>query len=382
MAAEKSSLQGPVPDSRAQTNRTRPRIREAPAPASTADKVTDVFDDYPLPLATQPMEARSAAELPTEGAWQFEPKWDGFRCMVFKSGPHVDLRAKSGKPLGRYFPEIVALFLAVEPDQFVIDGELVIEVTGRLAFDALQMRLHPAASRIRKLSLETPARFVMFDLLAGPGGEILTDKPLLLRRRHLETLFDTLGTSDRLQTSTMSHDLECARRWLDASGPNGTDGVIAKPLHGPYLAGERALIKVKRLRTADCVVGGFRYQSHSDQVGSLLLGLYNDAGLLDHVGFTSTITDEERPALTSGLEHLRGPPGFTGKAPGGPSRWSTERSGDWVPVKTELVVEVRFDHVTGNRFRHGTRLVRWRPDKRPDQCTFEQMDVPSIRRAE
>jgi ATP-dependent DNA ligase len=282
---------------------------------------------YQLPTDTPPMEAKSAVSLPSGGNWQFEPKWDGFRSLVFKQGQNVDLRAKSGKPLGRYFPEVVAMFQNIEADGFVLDGELVIEIDGHLAFDALQMRLHPAESRIRKLSAETPARFVMFDLLVAPGGEPVIEKPLSERRRLLEHFAKALKSSTHFQLSPMSLDLKQAQRWLADSGPNGTDGVVAKSVDGSYLPGERAMVKVKRLRTADCVVGGFRYESDSHEVGSLLLGLFNDTGKLDHVGFTSTITDDERPALTKRLESLREPPGFTGKAPGGPSRWSTERSG-------------------------------------------------------
>lgn len=333
----------------------------------------DTAPIFALPTDTPPMEAKSATTLPDHGAWQYEPKWDGFRCLVFKHGADVDLRAKSGKPLGRYFPEVSAMFREISQDDFVIDGELVIEIDGQLAFGALQMRLHPAESRIRKLSVETPARFVMFDILAAPGGETVIDRPLSERRQILERLAKGLKSNKQVRVSPVTVDRLQARRWLEASGPNGTDGVVAKSLDAPYAPGERAMVKVKRLRTADCVVGGFRYESDSDQVGSLLLGLYDDTGKLDHVGFTSTITNDERPDLTKRLENLREPPGFTGKAPGGPSRWSTERSGEWEPLKPELIVEVRFDHVTGRRFRHGTKLMRWRPDKRPDQCTFEQL---------
>lgn len=330
---------------------------------------------FPLPIDTPPMEAKPSSTLPNEGVWQFEPKWDGFRCLVFKHGNHVDLRAKSGKPLGRYFPEVVVAFQDINLDDFVLDGELVIEVDGQLAFDALQMRLHPAESRIRKLSVGTPARFVMFDILAAPGGQVLVDEPLSKRRSRLEGFAEAHGPTTSMQLSPVSLDRKQAERWLEQSGPNGTDGVVAKRLDSPYVPGERAMIKVKRLRTADCVVGGFRYESDSKQVGSLLLGLYDEAGNLHHVGFTSTITDEERLALTERLEAMRGTPGFTGKAPGGPSRWSTERSGEWEPLRPELVVEVRFDHVTGRRFRHGTKLMRWRPDKRPDQCRFDQLET-------
>ena len=323
------------------------------------------------------MEARSSEELPrTDGPWQYEPKWDGFRCLAFKAGDIVDLRAKSGKPLGRYFPEVVELLRGVAAPQLVVDGELVIELSGRLAFDSLQMRLHPAESRIRKLAAETPARLIVFDILADREGTVVIEKPLRERRKILAEFMKKAAVRKKfvLSPSTTTHSK--ALRWLNDS-EGGTDGVIAKRLHDAYVPGERMMMKVKRLRTADCVVGGFRYESNSREVGSLLLGLYNPHGNLDHVGFTSTITDAERPALTRKLEKLRDPPGFTGKAPGGPSRWSTERSGEWEPLKPQLVVEVRFDHVTGDRFRHGTKLLRWRVDKVPRQCTFDQIAPPT-----
>lgn len=286
-------------------------------------------------------------------------------------------QGKVRQPLGRYFPEVVALLRELSADRFVVDGELVIEIDGRLLFDALQMRLHPADSRVRRLSIETPARLVLFDMLVSPNGARLMDQPLERRRNVLEVFGRKFAIPGRLIVSPYTRDLDKAKRWLGDFGQGATDGVIAKRLNGPYEAGERAMIKVKRLRTADCVVGGFRYESNSRDVGSLLLGLYDEQGKLDHVGFTSTITDEERPALTRKLEELRKPPGFTGKAPGGPSRWSTERSGEWEPLRPQLVVEVRFDHVSGARFRHGTKLLRWRHDKAPRQCTFEQMVSPA-----
>lgn len=316
-------------------------------------------------------------ELPTEGAWQFEPKWDGFRCLVFRNGRSLALIAKSGKPLTRYFPEIVAAFLAVRPSRFILDGELLIPLGKSLSFDALQMRLHPAASRIRKLSVQTPALFMAFDILEDDRGRTFLDQPLKVRRQALERQIKVFGKSDRLRLSPFSRRRTDARNWLARAGAGALDGVIAKPLDETYKPEERAMLKVKRLRTADCVVGGFRYATDSDQVGSLLLGLYNKEGELDHVGFTSAISRDKRSALTKKLERLRGGAGFTGAAPGGPSRWSTERSGDWVPLKPELVVEVQYDQVTGNRFRHGTRLLRWRPDKAPRQCTFEQMQRES-----
>lgn len=325
-----------------------------------------------LPVSTAPMEARSAAALPSGAGWQYEPKWDGFRCLAFKSGEEVDLRAKSGKPLGRFFPEIVDLLRQLPALQFVVDGELVIEVDGRLSFDALQMRLHPAASRVQKLSRETPAHLILFDMLVGSDGASLTGNPLLERRAALEA-FVAANAVARLELSPYTLDRHEAERWL-TSYTGATDGVVAKRRAGPYECGERAMIKVKRLKTADCVVGGFRYESDSSEVGSLLLGLYDEDGMLNHVGFTATISDKERLALTHRLEAMREPPGFTGKAPGGPSRWSSERTGEWEPVRPELVVEVRFDHVSGRRFRHGTKLMRWRPDKDPRQCTFAQIE--------
>ncbi|MBZ9856461.1 ATP-dependent DNA ligase [Mesorhizobium sp. CA13] len=327
---------------------------------------------FPLSTDTAPMEAKRADAIPDDqGVWQYEPKWDGFRCLAFKAGDAVDIRAKSGKPLARYFPELVEFLRDLSGTQIVIDGEILIECCGEYSFDALQMRLHPAESRIRKLAVETPAKLMLFDMLADQTGQILTDRPLSERRAALEALVKSIGNAG-IELSPATLDFKQAQKWLGDSGGK-TDGVVAKQLDGPYLPGERAMVKVKRMRTADCVVGGFRYLAERREVGSLLLGLYDEDGKLDHVGFTSTISNDERAALTGRLEALRESPGFTGNAPGGPSRWSTQRSGDWEPLRPELVVEVRFDHVTGNRFRHGTKLLRWRPDKAPRQCTFDQL---------
>ena len=253
----------------------------------------------------------------------------------------------------------------------VVDGELVIPLGEALSFDALQMRLHPAESRIRRLASETPARLVLFDCLVDRKNNSLLALPLSHRREALEIIVSG-GPAEHIQLSPFTLKRKEAQHWLDHPDP-GLDGVIAKRRDGPYQPGERAMLKVKRLRTADCVVGGFRYGQGSDYVGSLLLGLFNKAGKLDHVGFTSTIAAAEKPALTRKLEALRGGVGFDGDAPGGPSRWSTERSAEWEPLKPELVVEVRYDHVTGQHFRHGTRLLRFRPDKAPRQCTFDQL---------
>lgn len=328
---------------------------------------------FPLPVDTAPMEAKLVETIPEDGgSWQYEPKWDGFRCLAFKAGDAVDIRAKSGKPLGRYFPELIERLRALAAPQFVVDGEVVIERDGQYSFEALQMRLHPAESRIHKLAAETPAKLVLFDMLADTAGERLMRQPLKIRRAALEQFVQSAGTPG-IDLSPSTFDRREAEAWLKGAGRGKTDGIVAKRIDEPYLSGERAMVKVKRIRSADCVVGGFRYLASRPEVGSLLLGLYNDEGKLDHVGFTSTISNEERPALTRRLETLRGAPGFTGKAPGGPSRWSTERSWKWEPLQPELVVEVRFDHVTGDRFRHGTKLLRWRPDKNPRQCTFEQI---------
>ena len=327
---------------------------------------------FPVPLDTLVMEARLADELPGEiGVWQFEPKWDGFRCLVFKSGKKVELLGKSGKPLARYFPELVGVFQK-HPDDFVVDGEILIATDAGLSFEALQMRLHPAPSRILKLSSATPAHVTLFDalFLSKPGN--LMARPLTERRSALER-FVAAVKSPSLTLSPFTTDAVEAKRWLDMPVHQGTDGVVAKARDEPYRPGDRAMLKIKRLRTADCVVGGFRYLANSRLVGSLLLGLYDDEGKLHHVGFTSTIANSERAELTARLEKLKGPPGFTGKAPGGPSRWTTDRSAEWEPLKPILVAEVRFDHVTGNRFRHGTKFLRWRPDKSPGQCGFDQI---------
>jgi ATP-dependent DNA ligase len=324
------------------------------------------------------MEALLAAELPIGEGWQYEPKWDGFRCLARRDGEEVTLTSKSGKPLDRYFPEVVELMRATKDDDYLIDGELIISLGDALAFDALQLRLHPAESRIRKLAAETPAQFMAFDLLELEG-KALTAEPLVTRRAELERFVER-NAAPGLHLSPMTSDRDAALGWLARSG-GALDGVIAKRLDQSYRSGERAMIKVKQQRTADCVVGGFRYAEKRKEVGSLLLGLYDDAGLLHHVGFTSALKAEDRPELTERLEALIEPPGFTGDAPGGPSRWANARSAEWRPLRPELVVEVRYDQVTGRRFRHGTGLLRWRPDKVPAQCTFDQL-VPELRPSE
>lgn len=320
-------------------------------------------------MSATPMEARSAASLPKGRGWWFEPKWDGFRCLAFREGGEVVLQAKSGKGLGRYFPEVVERLRDLAAPRFALDGELLIGRGGRYSFEALQMRLHPAASRIQRLARETPATFALFDMLMGTGGKDL--RGLALRKRQRSLADFHAGTADPALTLTPgTSDRPVAQHWLESGV---LEGVVAKRLDGSYAEGERAMVKVKRARTADCVVGGFRYGTGSRQTASLLLGLYDDRGLLNHVGFTSGLAGVDKAALTRRLEAIEGSPGFTGDAPGGPSRWSTTRSSQWTPLRPELVVEVSFDHVSAGRFRHGTRLVRFRPDKAPAQCGMDQI---------
>ena len=336
----------------------------------------------PLRPPYPPMEARVVDDIPTGPGWQYEPKWDGFRCLAFRDGDHVDLQSKSGQPLARYFPEVVAHVRSLAPRTFVLDGEIVIPVDGRLSFDDLLQRIHPAASRVERLSRERPAVLIVFDLLVDAGGASLVGRPLEDRRRALETFAAAhLAGREDLRLSPATTDAGQARAWLDMAG--GTlDGIVAKRLDLPYQTGERTgMQKVKRRRTADCVVGGFRYAANSTPrspiVGSLLLGLYDADGLLHHVGFTSGFPAADRKALLDQVRPLIEPPGFTGRAPGGPSRWSSERSGEWEPLAPRLVAEVSYDHFTGDRFRHATRFLRWRPDKAPRQCTLDQVTVSS-----
>jgi ATP-dependent DNA ligase len=326
----------------------------------------------PVPQPLPPMEARSVDEVPTGPQWRYEPKWDGFRCLVFRDHDHVELQSKAGKPLTRYFPEIVAAARELNAKAFVLDGEIVVPEGGAFSFDALLQRIHPAGTRINRLAEETPALMIVFDILATPDGASLLDQPLTVRREALEK-FARKYLQGRFRLSPSTTDIGEARKWLKQVGTT-LDGIIAKDGDLPYVAGERnGMQKIKNYRSADCVVGGFRYNEGKPVVGSLLLGLYGDDGKLNHVGFTATIPARDKPALTKRLEKLIAPPGFTGDKPGGPSRWSTERSSEWQPLRPKLVVEVCYDHFSGQRFRHGTRLLRWRPDKAPEQCTMDQV---------
>ena len=357
------------------------------------------FMKLPIKPPYPPMDALLVSEIPAGENWEYEPKWDGFRCLAFRDGKKVELQSKSGQPLGRYFPEIVEALLKLKAAKFVLDGELVIlagsagvspatrgQALG-FSFDDLLQRIHPAVSRVAKLSQQTPAHFVVFDLLVDDAGKPIYELPLSKRRERLESFAKKyLAKNQSIELSPKTRNITLARKWLSTTGIK-LDGVIAKRLDLPYRSGERdGMQKVKRVRTADCVVGGFRYASKGKAatpsglpawgprvVGSLLLGLYDDSGLLHHVGYTSSFNETEKKELTKKLEPLITPPGFTGNKPGGPSRWSTKKTSEWEPLQTKLVVEVQFDHFTGGRFRHGTKFLRWRPDKKPKQCGFTQL---------
>jgi ATP-dependent DNA ligase len=329
----------------------------------------------PIPRTYEPMEAKLVDELPTGDDWQYEPKWDGFRCLAFRDGDKVDLMSKAGKPLARYFPELIDTLSRARARRFVIDGEIVIPHDGSLSFDELLLRIHPAKSRIDKLSKESPASLIVFDLLVDAKGTSLVKLPLAERRAALEKFVAANVTKDlSIMLSPATTTMATVTKWFRSVG-GGLDGVIAKRLDLGYQTGTRdGMQKMKQMRTAECVVGGFRYASKGHVVGSLLLGLYDDGGLLHHVGFTSNIPNPEKPAITKTLEKLKQAPGFTGQAPGGPSRWSTERSSQWEPLAPKLVVEVQYDHFSGGRFRHGTSFLRWRPDKPPARCTIDQVE--------
>jgi ATP-dependent DNA ligase len=324
------------------------------------------------------MEARSVEAIPIGEEWQYEPKWDGFRCLLMRDDDAVTMYSKSGQDLRRYFPEVIASALALREKNFILDGEIVVPVKGQFSFDDLLQRIHPAASRVKKLAEQTPALFLAFDLLKKGSNEI-GGKPLARRRPLLEDFAARCFAGGNLfRLSPASRKLQDAHRWLASAG-GGSDGVIAKRLDLPYQAGNReGMQKIKRYRSADCVIGGFRYgenvQAGRKVIGSILLGLYDAEGLLHHVGFSSGIKAKDKAALTDKLKAIRQDRSFTGNAPGGPSRWSTKRTSEWQPVKPKYVVEISYDHFTSGRFRHGTSILRWRPDKKPAQCTFEQLD--------
>ena len=333
----------------------------------------------------EPMLAALAEEIPS-GPYLYEPKWDGFRALVFRSNNDVYIQSRDSRPLDRYFPELHDALIACLPDECVLDGEIVIATAGGLDFDALQLRLHPAASRVRKLAQETPSSFVAFDVLSI-GKRNLMGEPQAERRKALEELLGNVKPPVYL--TPVTRDRETALDWLTRFEGAGLDGVVAKLESAPYLPGKRAMIKVKHSRTADCVVAGFRWhKSGKDAVGSLLLGLYDDRGVLQHVGVASSFTMQMRRHLAKELEPLRkdamedhpwrewaGAAAESSRMPGAQSRWSAGKDLSWEPLRIERVCEVKYDHMQGDRFRHAAFFLRWRPDKAPKDCRYDQLEV-------
>jgi len=331
----------------------------------------------PLKSDYEPMEATLASELPVGKGWQYEPKWDGFRCLVFRDEDILAMRSKSGRDLARYFPEVKKALLDLKAKQFVMDGELVIPIESGFSFDDLLQRIHPAESRIKKLSHDFPATLIVFDLLVDANGESMVERPLSQRRISLEKFSDKyFPRNEKIALSPASVKESDTRLWRKTMGTN-LDGIVAKRSEMPYQSGNRkGMLKVKQKRTADVVIGGFRYGAGSrKELGSLLLGLYDENNLLNHVGFCSAFTAKEKAELLKKVTSLIEKPGFTGDAPGGPSRWGSERSEEWQPLRPVLVAEVEYDHFTGGRFRHGTKLLRWREDKLPKRCKYDQLEI-------
>ncbi len=331
------------------------------------------------------MEARRRESIPEGDQWQFEPKWDGFRALIFRDGDQVAIQSKSGQPLARYFPELVESIRSVRPKRFVIDGEIVVPVDGATSFDDLLLRLHPAATRVEKLAKEIPAQILLFDLLVEParnpeGCRRIDQLPIEERREKLEKFFSSLKES-RIVLSPATTDRGVAEEWFHEWGGSGLDGIIAKRLGEPYHSGDRdGMVKVKHFREADCVVGGFRYSSAgAASIGALLLGLYDEKKRLVFVGHCSSFNAKQKKDLKTLLEPLRGDNPFEVRVPGGPSRWASERSGEWEPLEPKLICEVRYDYFSQGRFRHGTSFVRWRPDKKPAACTMDQVTRPRAR---
>ena len=349
---------------------------------------TDAPSDFAIAPPVEPMLARLAGALPAAGPFLYEPKWDGFRAIVFRGGSDVFIQSRDLKPLDRYFPELHAVFLDTLPPGCVIDGEIVIATPLGLDFDALQLRLHPAASRVARLAKDTPAEFVAFDLLAV-GGRDVRATPQAERRELLERLL--ANVTPPIHLTPMTRDPAVASEWLSRFEGAGLDGVIVKPEHGPYVPGKRTMIKVKHVRTADCVVAGFRWHKAGthELVGSLLLGLYDPEGRLHHVGVTSSFTMARRTELALELAPLRegamaqhpwrdwaeASGGDMTRMPGGRSRWSAGKDLSWEPLRIERVCEVKYDHMQGPRFRHAAIFQRWRVDKRPGDCRYDQLEV-------
>ena len=326
----------------------------------------------PLRPPYPPMEAKRVDTIPEGDRWQFEPKWDGFRAIVFRDGDKIAIQSKSGTPLARYFPELVDAFHKLKTKQFVLDGEIVVPVDGKPSFDDLLLRMHPAESRVRKLAAETPAHYFAFDLLVAKE-KLIKEQPIEKRRKQLEKFFESVPEDSLIKLSPATTDRKLAKEWFTKYSRLGLDGIMAKRLGEPYHSGDRdGMVKVKHLKSADCVVGGFRYGEGTNVVGSLLLGLYDEEDRLVHVGHTSSIRKDDRDDLTKKLESLRGKNPFEVRVRGGPSRFS-QRSGEWEAVRPKLVCEVEYDYFSQGRFRHGSKFLRWRPEKAPKQCRMEQM---------
>lgn len=329
----------------------------------------------PIPLDFAPMEARLVDAIPRDAGWQYEPKWDGFRCLAFRDGDEVRLQSKAGQPLERYFPEIVARLRECRAQRFVLDGELVVPVGDALSFDDLLQRIHPAATRVTRLAHQRPATYLLFDLLVDDFGASFIERSLVHRREALESFSARhfARSDNRVKLSPATGDAGEVDAWYARVG-GALDGVVAKRSDAPYRSGERdAVVKIKAIRSADCVVGGYRLAASGTSVGSLLLGLYDAGGRLDYVGFTSGFTASEKHTLLERFRPLHAEGSFTGRAPGGPSRWNRGKESAWLALRPELVLEVSFDQVTALRFRHGTRPLRWRPDKAPATCRLDQI---------
>jgi ATP-dependent DNA ligase len=350
--------------------------------------VTDADAQYSITPPVEPMLAKIAEHLPPDGGFLFEPKWDGFRAIVFRRGADLFIQSRDLRPLDRYFPELHESLLAGLPPDLVVDGEIVIATSEGLDFDALQLRLHPAESRVAKLAKATPSSFIAFDLLAVDGAD-LRGEPFADRRARLEKALASVAPPIHLTPMTRDRDL--AADWLNRFEGAGLDGVIAKPAEGAYEPGKRSMLKIKHIRTADCVVAGFRWhkEGKGTRVGSLLLGLYDDGGRLHHVGVTSSFTMKRREELAQELEPLRknamqehpwrewaeGAAHEMTRMPGGQSRWSAGKDLSWEPLRIERVCEVKYDHMQGDRFRHAATFLRWRPDKPPSECRYDQLEV-------
>lgn len=330
------------------------------------------MSSIPFDLPIVPMEAKVRTTWPTEG-WAYEPKWDGFRAVCANDDePRIDSRKQ--KPLLRYFPELVPVVESL-PAGCVVDGEVLVVERDRLAFDMLQARIHPATSRIEKLSTEIPATLIAFDLLADRGEDLRT-APFAERRERLAAIMVDVDDAWELTPSTT--DVELAKLWFDEFEAAGCDGIVAKQLDGVYVEGKREMVKIKHRRTVDCVVGGYRVHKEGDKIGSLLLGLHAPNGSLAFIGHCSGFTNHDRVALLARFETLRDTVSFGNdvRSPGGESRWSSGKDLSWLPVKPGVVVEISYDQLTGDRFRHATRFERWRPDKDPQDCTFDQLERP------